>query len=99
VSDKITYSATISACKKGGQWQLALHLLNLMPEARVVPNEITYNAAIRACECGAERDHLQHRHQCLRKGGQWQLALSLLSLMPEARVVPNEITYSATISA
>ncbi|CAE8586890.1 unnamed protein product [Polarella glacialis] len=54
-----------------------------MPDASVVPNEVTYNAAISACE----------------KSGQWQQALSLLSLMPEARVVPNEITYSAAISA
>ncbi|CAE8742917.1 unnamed protein product, partial [Polarella glacialis] len=50
-------SAAISACEKGGRWQLALNLLSLMPEARVVPNVITYNAAISACA----------------KGGQWQL--------------------------
>ncbi|CAE8588905.1 unnamed protein product [Polarella glacialis] len=54
-----------------------------MPEAKVVPNEITYSAAISSCE----------------KGGQWQLALNLLSLMPAARVVPNEITYNAASSA
>jgi pentatricopeptide repeat protein len=83
VPDKITYNAAISACEKGGQWQQALNLLSLMPEAKVVPNEITYNAAISACE----------------KGGQWQLALNLLSLMPEAKAVPNKITYSAAISA
>ncbi|CAE8591706.1 unnamed protein product [Polarella glacialis] len=83
VLDKISYNAAISACEKGGQWQLALTLLSLMPEAKVVPNEITYSAAISACE----------------KSGQWQVALKLLSLMPQARVVPNEITYNAAISA
>jgi hypothetical protein len=36
-------------------------------EPRVTPNEITYNAAINTCEGGAERDHLQHRHQCLQR--------------------------------
>jgi pentatricopeptide repeat domain-containing protein 1 len=64
VPDRITYSAAISACSKGGQWQLALNLLSLMPEARVVPDRINYNAAISACE----------------KGSQWQLASNLLSL-------------------
>ncbi|CAE8614608.1 unnamed protein product [Polarella glacialis] len=76
-------SAAISACEKDGQWQMALNLLSLMPEAMVVPNVITYSAVISACE----------------KGGQWQMALNLLSLMPGASVVPNEITYSAAISA
>ncbi|CAE8656581.1 unnamed protein product [Polarella glacialis] len=83
VPNEITYNAAISACEKGGQWQVALNLLSLVPEARVVPDKISYNAAISACE----------------KGGQWQLALNLLSLMPEARVMPDEITYNAAISA
>ncbi|CAE8675225.1 unnamed protein product [Polarella glacialis] len=76
-------SAAISACEKGGQWQLALNLLSLMPNAKVVPNDFTYSSAISACS----------------KGGQWQLALNLLSLMPEARVVPDQINYNAAISA
>jgi pentatricopeptide repeat protein len=76
-------SATISARETGCQWQLALNLLKLMTEARVVPNEFTYSAAISAC----------------KKGTQWKLALNLLSRMPEARAVPNEITYNAAISA
>ncbi|CAE8621630.1 unnamed protein product [Polarella glacialis] len=73
----------MSACEKGGRWQLALNLLSLMPEATVVPNEISFNAAVSACE----------------KGDQWQQALNLLSLMPDLRVVPSEITYNAAISA
>jgi pentatricopeptide repeat domain-containing protein 1 len=58
--DEINYSAKVSACKKGGQWQMALNLLSMMPEAEKVPDEITYSAAISAC----------------KKGGQWQLALN-----------------------
>ncbi len=46
--NKITYNAAISACGKGGQWQLALNFLNLIPEARVVPNETIRSAAISA---------------------------------------------------
>ncbi|CAE8646813.1 unnamed protein product, partial [Polarella glacialis] len=33
------------------------------------------------------------------KGGQWQPALSLLSSMPDVRVIPNEISCNAAISA
>ncbi|CAE8621624.1 unnamed protein product [Polarella glacialis] len=77
------YSAAISACEKGGQWQLALGLLSSMLDMRVIPNEISYNSAISACE----------------KGGQWQQALDLLSSMPDMRVMPTEISCSAAISA
>ncbi|CAE8687419.1 unnamed protein product, partial [Polarella glacialis] len=37
------YSAAISACGKGGQWPLALGLLNRMTDMRVIPDEISYN--------------------------------------------------------
>ncbi|CAE8631059.1 unnamed protein product [Polarella glacialis] len=47
--NEITYSAAISACSKGSQWQLALNLLRLMPVASVVPNEISYSANVSAC--------------------------------------------------
>jgi pentatricopeptide repeat protein len=45
--DVITFSATISACEKGGQWQRALALLDEMRAARVAPDVIT-----------SQRDHL-----------------------------------------
>ena len=32
------------------QWQWALHLLELMPAAKVPPNEVSFTAAISACE-------------------------------------------------
>ncbi|CAE8647734.1 unnamed protein product, partial [Polarella glacialis] len=81
--DEISFSATISACEKGGQWQLALHLLSEMPEAQAIPNTITYNAAMSACE----------------KAGKWQFALALLDDMPERKVRADEISYNAAISA
>ena len=83
VPDVISFSAGISACEKGGEWQMALYLLSQMPAAGVVPNEISFSAGISACE----------------KGGEWQMALYLLSQMPAAGVVPNEISFSAGISA
>ncbi|CAE8709254.1 unnamed protein product, partial [Polarella glacialis] len=46
---------------------------------------------------GAEQDHAQRLYPDF-KGSQWQQALNWLSLMPVARVVPNEITYNAAVS-
>ncbi|CAE8668980.1 unnamed protein product [Polarella glacialis] len=76
-------NAAINACKKEGQWQLALSLLILMLEMKGTPNKITYGAAISTCS----------------RGGQWQQALSLLSSMPDMLASPDEITYNAAISA
>ena len=57
----VSYSASISACEKGEQWQMALHLFNAIPKAMLTPTEISYNATISSCE----------------KGQQWQQALGL----------------------
>ncbi|CAK0863370.1 unnamed protein product [Prorocentrum cordatum] len=80
------YTAGISACGNGGQWQRALALLGEMQEAKVEPNVISYNAGISGCE----------------KGGQWQRTLALMSEMWEAKVKPDIISpiiYSTGISA
>jgi len=47
--DVITYSAAISACEKGGQWEKALALLQQMRGVGITPNVITYSASIQAC--------------------------------------------------
>ena len=44
------FNAAISACEKGGQWLLALHLLDCMLNSNVQPGIVPYNAAISACE-------------------------------------------------
>ncbi|CAE8631090.1 unnamed protein product, partial [Polarella glacialis] len=79
----VTFNTTISACEKGGQWQLALSLLDEMSKSKVWKDTVTYNASISACE----------------KSGQWQLALALLDAMDCAKLMRNTITYSAGISA
>ena len=81
--NEISFNADISACEKGGEWQMALSLLSQMSAAGAVPDQFSYNAGISACE----------------KGGEWQKALYLLSQMPSARVVPNEISFGAGIKS
>eukprot|EP00933_Yihiella_yeosuensis_P070328 TRINITY_DN7814_c0_g1_i8.p1 TRINITY_DN7814_c0_g1~~TRINITY_DN7814_c0_g1_i8.p1 ORF type:complete len:114 (+),score=21.78 TRINITY_DN7814_c0_g1_i8:127-468(+) len=67
----------------GCQRELALNLLSLMPQVKVVADKIAYSAAISACEKGCQRE----------------LALNLLSLMPQAKVVADKITYNAMLDA
>ncbi|CAK0888794.1 unnamed protein product [Prorocentrum cordatum] len=77
--DVISYSAGISACEKGEQWQRALALLSEMQELNLESNAISftiYNAGISACG----------------NGEQWQWALALLTAMREAKLEPNVIT-------
>ncbi|CAK0833632.1 unnamed protein product [Prorocentrum cordatum] len=71
----ISYSAGISACEKGEQWQRALALLSTMLEAKLKPDAAVFNAGISACE----------------KGRQWQRALALLSGISEAELDPDVI--------
>jgi len=81
--DTISYSAAISACEKGAEWQMALVWPAVMSSATIEPNTISINAAITACE----------------KVSIWQAAQTLLAAMGRADVEPNTISYSAAISA
>ncbi|CAK0910328.1 unnamed protein product [Prorocentrum cordatum] len=74
--DVVCYSAGISACENGEQWQRALALLGEMWEAKLELDVISYSTGISACE----------------KGQQWQPALALLSEMREAKLEPDSAT-------
>ena len=50
--DVISFNAVISVCKKGGQWQQALSLLEDMLTVGVTLDVISFSAAISACEKG-----------------------------------------------
>ena len=50
--DVISYSAAISSCRKGYQWEKALQLLAQMESRKIKPDLVTYGAAISACEKG-----------------------------------------------
>jgi pentatricopeptide repeat protein len=81
----ITYSATISACEKGRQWERALELFEeVKKHPRMEPNIITYNATISACG----------------KGGRWERALELFEeVKKHPRMEPNIKTYNAILDA
>ncbi|CAK0884093.1 unnamed protein product [Prorocentrum cordatum] len=80
----IGYSAGISACEKGVQWQWAVALLSEMREAKLELSVIfSFSAGISACE----------------KGDQWQRALALLYETWEAKLEPDEVSSTALGSA
>ena len=81
LSDAISYSAVISACEKGGQWEQALTLFQAMPKAKISPNVVSYSAGISACE----------------KGGQWEQALTLFESMRGSHVDPDIVSYNALL--
>ena len=75
----ITYSAAISSCEKGEQWQWALLLLNDLLDKRLAGNRITYTSTISACE----------------KGGRWQWALYFMAELHSMMIRCNSIAHYA----
>jgi pentatricopeptide repeat protein len=65
----------------------------------VAPNENSYHAAISVCEKGSQWHLALNWLNLMLKVSVVPEALNLLCQMPEARVMPNEITYNAAISA
>ena len=61
----VSYSAAMSACEKGKQWEEAFALLQEIVRRVLTPNVVSYSAAMSAFETG----------------GQWQCALGLLDDM------------------
>jgi len=86
VPNVVIFNTVISACEAcetGEQWQLAMHLLSLMPMRRLLADEVSFNSVISVCE------------QCC----QWQIALDVFSAMMTSMLLPNLITFNSTISA
>lgn len=48
-----SYNATMSACRKAGEWQQTMHFFQEM-KGRVEPHVVSYNVAISACASGAK---------------------------------------------
>ncbi|CAK0873362.1 unnamed protein product [Prorocentrum cordatum] len=76
----ISYSAGISACAKGGQWQRALSLLREMHKVKVEPNSATALESVRAKVANSGSG----LWRCFEKCGQrsWSIAQSATTLSP-----------------
>lgn len=81
--DVVSFTALISSCEKGGEWEVALNFFEQMPEAQCCPNLVTWNASISCCE----------------KGLHWPAALHMFSSMRQASIQPDLVSFSAAITA
>eukprot|EP00439_Symbiodinium_sp_Y106_P033200 s3764_g3.t6 len=77
--DIVTYSAGISACEKGLQWQRAVGLFAELLQSAQLPDIMAFNAAINAC----------------KKEDRWCEATQLASLMKEMGLEPDVNTFIA----
>ncbi|CAK9047939.1 unnamed protein product [Durusdinium trenchii] len=95
--ERLQLQPPTSAYGSSAQWQLALDTLQQLcledlelfglqrysGKAREMPNVISFSACMNACE----------------KGSRWEMALDLLSQMPEAQIEPNFISFGTALSA
>ena len=79
----VTYSATISACEKAGQWEAALRILGTLDARDLLADVIAMNAAMSACE----------------KSAQWQRALCLMEDLRQSATKVTVVTYNVAISS
>ncbi|CAM9627517.1 unnamed protein product, partial [Hapterophycus canaliculatus] len=97
----ISFNSAIAACAVNGQWRRALSLLAEMEEAAAAvdgggaeeggegrvagpsPDGYSFSSAITACG----------------RGGQWSLAVGLLSAMRRKGIAPGVVAFNAAISA
>ncbi|CAE8699896.1 unnamed protein product, partial [Polarella glacialis] len=75
VPEAISYNAAISACEKGGQWQLSLLLLTELQVAKLAPTEVSYSAALSSCG----------------QAGAWEPALVILETLLRKRFTPTSL--------
>eukprot|EP00973_Karenia_brevis_P001848 252506-Karenia_brevis.AAC.1 len=63
----ISFSAAISACEKGGQWQRVAPSFDEMPMEALCLDVISFNAAISVCEKGWQWQHVAPSYDKMRR--------------------------------
>ena len=48
----VSFTAAVSACKRGGQWRRAVQVLSEMDNSAVAPDLVAFGAGMSACERG-----------------------------------------------
>ncbi|CAJ1450599.1 unnamed protein product [Effrenium voratum] len=81
--DVLAYSAAMSACQNGLQWQQALLLFSDLAASSASADVRCFTAALDACA----------------QGRQWRRAAALLARMPEARLAPDVVSFNAGLRA
>ncbi|CAE7512885.1 unnamed protein product [Symbiodinium natans] len=82
-ADTVALNAALAACEQGGQWQVAL--LMLQSASQLVPplDLVSFNSALSACAAASA----------------WEWALRLFEEVHEASLEKDAITYSAALTA
>jgi pentatricopeptide repeat domain-containing protein 1 len=93
---EVSYSVTIKACGKSGQWEKALDLLEVMRSKNMKINIYVYNAAI-----GAVAKAAKQRMKTMDGSDGKMLSVEVLSLLSKMRsdgIEPDGFSYSSAIS-
>jgi pentatricopeptide repeat domain-containing protein 1 len=79
----VSYNSAMAACARGGAWESALSLLDVMREDGLSPDAISYNTVLDA----------------LARKAQWRASLQILEQMRSHGVPPGAIALSMAASA
>ena len=93
---EVSYSVTIKACGKSGQWEKSLDLLDVMRSKKMKINIYVYNAAI-----GAIAKAAKQRMRGIENSAGKLLSTEVLSLLAKMRsdgIEPDGFSYSSAIS-
>lgn len=81
--NKRTYDLVIQSCGHGGEWELAVALLDDMRDLGIKPDVQTFNIATAACG----------------RSGEMLAAETLVASMWRSGVTPNAFTYASLVAA
>ena len=107
----VSFSAAISACENGVQWEQALSLLHKMRAAGTTANVVSHSAATAGCDEGDQCQQALTVFPKMRDGGAHVISLgSATAVCPNGAMcekggqgaqtsAPNVVSHSAAISS